>query len=83
MQITRTEKEFVNTFIFKRLFYFIILKYLGECNDLRAQSDTSLLADVFENFRIMYLEIYEINLPRFFMTPGLAWKDQSKIRFFF
>ena len=35
------------------------IKILGEYNDLYVQSDSLLLADVFENFRNMCLEIYE------------------------
>ena len=35
------------------------IKDRGEYHDLYAQSDTLLLADVFENLRNMSLEIYE------------------------
>ena len=46
-----------------------------------------LLADVFEKFQNMCLEIYELDPAHFFTTPGLAWKaalkkKQSKIRSF-
>ena len=36
------------------------------------QSDMLLLADVFENFRNMCLEIYELNAAKFLSAPGLA-----------
>ena len=36
------------------------------------QSNTLLLADVFENFRNMFLEIYELDLVYFLLTQGLA-----------
>ena len=39
-----------------------------------AQSDTLLLADVFENFRNMCLEIYELDPVYFVSAPGLAWQ---------
>ena len=42
-------------------------------------SDTLLLADVFKNFRNMYLEIYELDLARFLTAPGLAWQAALKI----
>ena len=45
---------------------------LGEYHDLYVQSDTLLLADVFENFRNMCLEIYELDLIYFVSEPGLA-----------
>ena len=38
------------------------------------QSDTLLLADVFENFRNMCLEIYELDPVYFVSAPGLAWQ---------
>ena len=39
---------------------------LGEYYDLYVQSDTLLLVDVFENFRNMCLEIYELEIYKFF-----------------
>ena len=42
------------------------IKNLGEYHDLYLQSDTLLLADVFENFRNMCLEIYELDPAKFF-----------------
>ena len=40
------------------------------------QSDT--LCDVFENFRNMCLEIYELNSAKFLSAPGLAWQAALK-----
>ena len=50
------------------------IKNRGEYHDLYAQSDTLLLADVFENFRNMCLEIYELDPVYFVSAPGLAWQ---------
>ena len=38
------------------------------------QSDTALLADVFENFRDKCIEIYELDPAHFLSAPGLAWQ---------
>ena len=38
------------------------------------QSDTLLLADVFENFRSKCIEIYELDPAHFLSVPGLAWQ---------
>ena len=35
---------------------------------------TLLLADVFENFRNICLEIYELDHVNFISGPGLAWQ---------
>ena len=48
------------------------LKNLGEYHDLYVQSDTLLLANVFENFRKMCLKVYELDPARFLSLPGLA-----------
>ena len=50
------------------------IKNLGEYHDLYVQSDTSLLADVFENFRDKCIEKYELDPAHFLSAPGLAWK---------
>ena len=48
------------------------LKSLGEYHDLYVQSDTLLLADVFENFRNKCIEINELDPANFLSAPGLA-----------
>ena len=50
------------------------IKNRGEQHDLYVQSDTLLLADVFENFRNIFLEIYEFDPTYFVSAPGLAGK---------
>ena len=45
------------------------MKKLGKYHDLHVQSNTLLLADVFKNFRNMYLEIYELDHAKFLSTP--------------
>ena len=50
------------------------LKNLGDYHDLYVQSDTLLLADVFENFRNKCIEIYELDPAHFLSAPGLAWQ---------
>ena len=50
------------------------IKNLGKYHDLFVQSDTSLLADVFENFRNKCIEIYELDPAHFLSVPGLTWK---------
>ena len=55
-----------------------IIANLGKYHDLYGQSDTSVLADVFENFQNTCLEIYELNPSRLFTAPGLAWQVALK-----
>ena len=54
------------------------IKNLGEYHDLHLKSDTLLLADVFENFRKMYLKIYELDPVNFLSAPGLVWQAALK-----
>ena len=44
-----------------KVFKKIKLKNLGDYHDLYVQSDTLLLADVFEDFRNKCIEIYELD----------------------
>ena len=48
------------------------LKNLGEYHDLYVQSDTLLLADVFENFRSICIKVYELDPAHFLTAPGLV-----------
>ena len=41
-------------------------------------TDTLFLAHVFESYRNMHLEIYELDPAKFFLAPGLAWQAASK-----
>ena len=54
------------------------IKHLDEYHDLYLKSDALILADVFENFRKMYLKIYQLDPAKFLPTPGLAWQSASK-----
>ena len=47
---------------------------MGDYHDLYVQSDTLLLADVFENFRKACIETYELDPAHFISLPGLAWQ---------
>ena len=51
---------------------------LGEYHDLYGQSDTLLLADVFENFQNMCLKIYELDPEKFLSAPGSARQADLK-----
>ena len=50
------------------------LENLGQYHDLYVQSDTLLLADVFENFRDMCIKEYELDPAHFLSLPGLAFQ---------
>ena len=54
------------------------IKNLGKCYDLYVQSDALLLADVFENFRNMCINICELDPAKKFSAPGLAWQVALK-----
>ena len=45
---------------------------------LQVQSNTLLLSDVFENFRNMCFEIYELDAHHFLTSPDLAWSAALK-----
>ena len=49
-------------------------KNMGDYRDLHVQTDTLLLANVFENFRNKYIEIYDFDPSYFCSAPGLTWQ---------
>ena len=56
----------------KTVFEYLINKNLGDYHDLYVQSDTLLLADVFENFRNTCINVYELDPAHFPSPRGLA-----------
>ena len=49
------------------------IKNLGEYHALYVKSNTLLLADVYENFRNLCLQIYELDPAIFLSALGLKW----------
>ena len=54
------------------------IKNLGKHHDFYDQSDTLLLADVFESFRNMCLELYQLDPAKYTSAPRLAWQAALK-----
>ena len=55
------------------------IRNLGEYHDLYVQTDTLLLADVYEKFRDKCIEIYGLDPSYFLSAPGLAWQACLKM----
>ena len=66
-----TDRDYAHA---QKVFEEFKLKNLGDYHDLYVQSDTLLLADVFENFRNKCIEIYDPDPAHFVSAPGLAWQ---------
>ena len=66
-----TDEDYVHA---QKLWDTFNIQNLGEHHDLYVQSDTLQLADVFENFRDKYIEIYQLDPSHFLSAPGLAWQ---------
>ena len=62
----------------KRVYKDFEINNLGEYHDLYLKSDVLLLAGAFENFRRMYLQIYELDPAKFISAPGLVWQATLK-----
>ena len=62
-----------------RVFKEFKMNNLGNYHDFYVQSDTLLLADIFENFRDMSLKIYGLDPAYFVSLPGFAWHACLKI----
>ena len=49
------------------------IKNMGEYHDLYLLTDVILLANVFESFRTVCMDNYELDPAHFYTSPGLAW----------
>ena len=63
MQNTRMQKEFVKA---------LITKHFGEYHNFYVQSDSLLLADVFENLRNVCFKICKLDPGKFLSALGLG-----------
>ena len=52
---------------------------VGQYHDLYVQSDTALLADVFENFRDKCLDIDKLDPAYYLLAPNLSWHSGLKM----
>ena len=66
-----TDKDYTHA---QKVFKELKLQNLGDYHDLYVQSDTLLLADVFENFRNKCFKICELDPAHFLFAPRLAWQ---------
>ena len=58
----------------QKVWHIFEIKNVREYHNLYVQSDALLLEDLFENFRNMCLDIYELDPVYFVSAPGLAWQ---------
>ena len=70
-----TEMDYIHA---NNVFKTFKLNNLCDYHDLYVQSDTLLLADVFENFRKACIKTYELDPAHFISLPGLAWQAWLK-----
>ena len=62
-----TDEDYIHA---QKVFKEFKLTNLGEYHDLYVQSNTLLLADIFENFRNKCIKIYELDPAHFLSAPG-------------
>ena len=66
-----TDENYIHA---QKVFEEFTIKNLAKYHDLYVQSDTLLLADIFENFKNRCIEIYKLDPAHFLSAPGLAWQ---------
>ena len=71
-----SDKDYLHT---QNVWDIFEIRNLDEYHDLFVQTDTLLLADVYEKFRDKCIGIYKLDCSYFFSAPGLAWQVCLKI----
>ena len=64
----------------KKIWEVFKLKNLGELHDLYVETDTLLLADVFENYRQVIHKNYGLDPVHFYTAPSLSWSAGLKFK---
>lgn len=54
------------------------MKDLGDYHDLYLKTDVCLLADIFENFRNVCMNIYKLDPAHYYTAPSLSWDSMLK-----
>ena len=62
----------------KRVCKYFEIKDLGEYQDVCAQSNKLVLADIFEIFWNMCFQIYELDPALFFTAPGISMASSHR-----
>jgi len=63
----------------KQVFDRFQCRHLGDYHNLYLKSDVLLLADVFENFRTICIQYYDLDPAHFYTSPGLSWQACLKM----
>ena len=63
----------------KKVWEMFEMKTLQDYHNLYNEVDVLLLADVFENFRDICIENYELDPAHYYTAPGLAWDAALKV----
>ncbi|PFX14366.1 hypothetical protein AWC38_SpisGene21477 [Stylophora pistillata] len=75
-QFTMIEEDYEHA---KKIWNELKMKNMGDYHDLYLKSDVLLLADVFEKFRNVILENYNLDPAWYYTAPGLAWDAALKV----
>ena len=62
----------------KKLWKTFDLQNLGELHDLYMETDTLLLADVFQHYRQVIMKNYGLDPTHFYTAPSLSWSAGLK-----
>ncbi len=71
-----SDEDYVHT---TKVFNSFVCRNMGDYHDLYLMSDVLLLADVFENFRSVCLNSYNLDPCHFYTSPWLAWQACLKM----